>query len=558
MLIVAGARRRTASAAGGAADPDLPVPYTMPTAAPWNAPQPMVTPSYTGGGQSAHPSIVDFWAMHGIPSWRGWRYWLAHTPYDGGDDNYENPAILVSNNGHQWQKPAGVRDPIYPAPPTGFSSDTHLAYDPDADRLLMLHRTTLDRVNHTVYITGSPDGVTWPETPTDSQIPQNVQPLSPSLVRAAAGDWRLFALRRDNRVMQMWTATTPDGPWAGPVDTVGASRADGFWGWHLDVQYHSGQFWGLVDRGPLYLGNPDGYRAITSSDGLSWSTAGDLMTKSVAGWDNAQLYRAATQPHEDGASHRLWYSAQGDVAGVQVWHTGYTIVPRSLWPTPLPVPVAGSGTGYGATVTPDAPSVWWRMDAAPSAAVEVDTSGNGRSGSYVGGHVRASSLSGDVGYSTRIGFGGHLLREHEAWMEQPAFTAEAIVQQAGTNGHQTIVSLWGATAGWTLEIFLGQLRWEHSSGVVVAAGGITAGTAYHVAVTVDDAGVVTLYRNGASVASGTVTMGAAPTDARMVAGARVTPSLGSLLDGMLDEVAYYPAALPAARVLAHAQAAGLA
>lgn len=543
-------------------DPSAAIPYTMPTVAPYNVPVANVTPTYDGSGQSVHPSVIDF-AQNGLGTWNGYRYWMAHTPYQSGNDDYENPAILVSQNGYYWRKPPGLtRDPVYPMPVTGFSSDTHLVYDPDADEIVLAHRTTLDSVNHTVYGNRSPDGITWPEQPTVSLSPQvEGQPVSPAICRVAENDWRMFALARDTRNLRMWTADTPNGPWAGPIETAGASSADGFWGWHLDVQYIGGVFYATIDRGPLYLGNPDGLTAATSLDGLSWQRgSSSFMTKAASGWDDAQLYRACIQPHENGTHFRLWYSAQSNDVP-EVWGTGLTHVPRSAWPTPDPLPTAGVGTDYGTAVAADAPAVWWRMEADPlTTTTEADATGNGRAGTYTGAHVRAPSLSGDATYSTRMWKGSALYRAREAWMDAATFTAEAVVRPRGTFGPWATLSLYGPTWGWSLRGNGSSLQFAHFDGTVVSHfGAFTAGATRHVAVTVTN-GTATLYLNGSAVTSGALAVGTPTTDTRLVVGARWTGSgWGDHLDGDVDEVAYYPGAtLSETRILAHAQAAGLA
>lgn len=542
-------------------DPDATIPYTIPTVSPYNVPVANVTPTYDGSGQSVHPSVVDF-AQNGLGTWNGYRYWMAHTPYFSGNDDYENPAILVSQNGYYWRKPPGLtRDPVYPMPVTGFSSDTHLVYDPDADEIVMAHRTTLDSVNHTVYVNRSADGITWPETPNVGlAMPPEGQPVSPAIVRVAAGDWRLFALARDSRNLRMWWGPTPNGPWSGSVETAGASGSDGFWGWHLDVQYIGGVFYATVDRGPLYLGQPDGLVGATSLDGLSWELGGNFMTKAATGWDDAQLYRACIQPHENGTHFRVWYSAQSNDTP-EVWGTGLTHVLRSAWPTPQALPAAGVATDYAAAVTADTPAVWWRMGADPQTTeTETDASGNARTGTYVNAYVRASSLSGDTGYATRFWRGGALYRAREAWMDSATFSADAVIKPRGISGSWTILALRGPTWGWTLKGNGSSLQLLHSDGTLVTVFGVlAAGTTRHVGVTVIG-GTATLYLNGAAIGSGAFTVGTPTTDTRLTTGARWDGSWwADQMDGDVDEVAYYPGtALAAARFLAHAQAAGLA
>ena len=47
-------------------------------------------------------------------------------------------------------------------------------------------------------------------------------------------------------------------------------------------------------------------------------------------WDSGELYRTTFTRHENGTHFRVWYSANGP----ESWRTGYTELPRSLWPEP--------------------------------------------------------------------------------------------------------------------------------------------------------------------------------------------------------------------------------
>src|SRR5271166_5048875 len=67
-----------------------------------NAAAPLVTPTYDGSGQVTEPSIANF-----PGGWHGFTYWLAVAPYPHSHAAYENPSILVSNNGTNWSVPPG-------------------------------------------------------------------------------------------------------------------------------------------------------------------------------------------------------------------------------------------------------------------------------------------------------------------------------------------------------------------------------------------------------------------------------------------------------------------
>lgn len=97
----------------------------------------------SGAGHSyCHPDVEYF-----PEGFNGYRFWMAFTPYFGlvGTDQlakrYENPTIVVSNDGLNWISPVGIKNPIQDAPSLeesfidqktepkqGFWSDVDLLY----------------------------------------------------------------------------------------------------------------------------------------------------------------------------------------------------------------------------------------------------------------------------------------------------------------------------------------------------------------------------------------------------------------------------------------------
>lgn len=547
----------TTTAVSLAADPDAPAPYAIPTAAPYNSPESLTIPTYDGSGETVHPSVIDF----GTP-WNGWRYWMAMTPFPGSDDRYEDPSIVVSQNGYYWQVPDGLTNPLYPAPPEpGFNSDTHLIHDPVTDELVLTFRTTLDNSHHDFYVVRSSDGVTWPaERPTALVIPpgDETQLVSPSMVRLGATDWRIWALGRSSRRMFMWTATAAEGPYSGPYATVGPGTGGPRWNWHLDVQRFDGTYYATIDRGPLYLGNPDGTTPLTSLDGMHWRLASDILQTGPEGaWDSSELYRSSLATHpDDPTKFRLWYSSRGP-GSPSVWGTGYTEVPTSLYPDPPPLPVEGSGTDYRDTALGHGSALMWTLGADPlTTTTEPDVSGNSRTGTYTGGYARASSLNGDSGYASALDV-CRVERDYEAWMASESFTIRAIIRPFVLSG--TIVSLRGADGGWFLSGG-GYTKFEASDGTDITFSGLLSqNTTYHLAVVVNS-GTVSAYRNGSLVGTGSGDPSSTVTSsAKLVLGARWT---GAAYDqygrGDFQSFDFVPSALSSAQILASAQAAGLA
>ena len=70
-------------------------------------------PTYDGSYQLTHPKVLYF-----PKGWNGYQYWMSMTPYPYENDDYENPSIVVSNDGTTWGIPAGLKNPV-----SGLPSD---------------------------------------------------------------------------------------------------------------------------------------------------------------------------------------------------------------------------------------------------------------------------------------------------------------------------------------------------------------------------------------------------------------------------------------------------
>lgn len=109
-----------------------------------NAKHHLVTPTYEFSGQAMHPSVIDFKIEFGLDNWGGYRYWLAFTPYPNSEYLFENPGLLVSQDGIHWDVPPGIHNPVAPKPISfvldNYNSDPELVFDPDDNALLLYWR----------------------------------------------------------------------------------------------------------------------------------------------------------------------------------------------------------------------------------------------------------------------------------------------------------------------------------------------------------------------------------------------------------------------------------
>ena len=314
--------------AGGGGAP-APTPPVVPTSAPWNTTTYLTIPTPDGTGSTVHPGVYDFGSGR---KWRGWRYWMAHTPFLNGNDQLENPCIAVSNDGWRWHTPSGLTNPVYPTPPDmRFNSDTEIAYDPRTDELVLVYREKLANGDQETFFALSPDGVTWPAkaqkinwTRPGDLGDDAYQQLSPAIVRRGDDDWWLFTIEKGRARIAIYRATSPDGVWTGPAYHTGTlARA-----WHGDILWDGSKFMALVDTN----GTPDGLTLGTSADGYAWTFNNTpvLGVGPAGAWDSTMIYRSTFTIHENGTHARVWYAANGP----ESWRLGYTELPLSLWPAP--------------------------------------------------------------------------------------------------------------------------------------------------------------------------------------------------------------------------------
>lgn len=210
---------------------------------------------------------------------------------------------------------------------------------------------------------------------------------------------------------------------------------------------------------------------------------------------------------------------------------------------------------YHETVLADSPALYLRMGEG-SGLVAVDQSGNGRNGAYAGGVVlgqtppalvvssdSAAFFDGVTGAVTVPDTAGLDLGDTltlEAWIKTTAAGATGAVVDKGTNAYllslasgAPAVGKSGVSTIATATVTLDDLQWHH----VVWTKATTTTVIY----------VDGVARTGAVTDATLADTATALSVARLAGGT-------SPLKAYLDEVAVYPTALSAARVLAHFQA----
>jgi hypothetical protein len=299
-----------------------------PTSYAINAETPLTTPTYDTSGQAMHPSVVDLGSGN---TWNGKRYWMAMTPYPQGNDDYENPSILVSDDGTTWTEPVGITNPIVPFPGgSGYNADAELILGQD-NKLYCFYMSTDGSTFNKSYVKSSTDGVTW-SAATELFSVALAAFGSPAVIWDGSQYvmWHVDSTTNPNTLYRR-TCATPDGTWSAPsACTVTLPTDYAKETWHLDIVLDNGTYYLFND---LTDNNLNGVNTILwlfrSPDGLIFTPdAGYLLIPTTRGsgsaWDGARIYRSTAV--KTAAGFDLWYSA---VSNVGAWRTGRTAVTLS-------------------------------------------------------------------------------------------------------------------------------------------------------------------------------------------------------------------------------------
>jgi hypothetical protein len=256
--------------------------------------------------ENVHPDI-----LHLPQGFVGYPYWMAFTPYPGGNDRLENPTLRASHDGLSWVRIPGLSDPVIPPPedPEAHNADPDLAFH--GGRLHMVYVTSHEMVRESTFtVVSSADIVHWSPP---CVIQNNTGGFSPTCV-VDWNLWRLWFVRPDvQRGFSSSQLLYRQGPDFTHLGDEHLCQLDipGHILWHIDVQRVAHGYEALAAAFPEGM---DGSRTrlfhTVSADGLSFvlSRREAILKPSFFGWDNRMIYRSSFLKEPDG-TYRIWYSA---------------------------------------------------------------------------------------------------------------------------------------------------------------------------------------------------------------------------------------------------------
>jgi len=286
---------------------------------PINALEYQHTPTYDGSGQCVHPSIVHF-----SNKWKGHRFWMVFTPYPKGNPLYENPSILVSNDGDAWKVPEGLSNPIDLIESSHFS-DPDLFYDEESDSLWCYYCSLLNLEIFRIFRKTSSNGIKWCEA---EKMLESIEDdlMSPTMVKIDS-IYYLWTVNRFPNIIKRRSSS--DGlEWSPPITCVIDRLPSGKEPWHLDVEYIEdiNEYWMLLTVVNIGTSGKSSCLCFArSKDGLKWNVKDGYFLDVGKTWDNNLIYKASGIVLND--IYHIWYSA---CDGLRNWHIGRTFAIREM------------------------------------------------------------------------------------------------------------------------------------------------------------------------------------------------------------------------------------
>lgn len=380
----------------------LPVPYQFRDV--------LTIPTYEYQGKTpnnvTHPDVLDFTLVNGaggtpLGTWGGHRFWMAVTPNQEGNSQFENPCLVWSDDGKIWSA-EGIPNPlsVVEREPDGtHNCDNDVIYDPVSNELWVYYVWEQDAQNYgqigtsnfkpsilrciRVAATQGGSGFTYAvqkdagqENPYTDLVTStyHYDMQSPAVVRRDANTWLMWSNNSDQGVAPTgWNnqngfvelrRSTNGTEWGEAKSLKPTLVLQNDWiPWHLDVQWipnvgadGSGEYWALICAYPKGGGsNHTDLFFAKSADGELWTTYPNPILSPRSGqWDQNFIYRSSFTYDADGKLS-VWYSGGKEQPGNH-WRIAYTEFENFLTDT---LPTLGAPYTPGTPTPPPAGEDGW-------------------------------------------------------------------------------------------------------------------------------------------------------------------------------------------------------
>lgn len=300
----------------------------------------IITPTYDGSNQAIHPSIIDFKTEEHIDKWNGYRYWMAMTPFPNSNDAFENPSILVSNNGIDWLVLPSFKNPLdkkpgsYYSKPHNYNSDTELIYDPDINSLILYWREYLVGLSEKIWcITITSNLKVEPKLLCidEKGLDGDGISVSPTVWRKSAKEWYMWTANGSSLINLY---TSKDGKtWSKRqrCNSPWLTWNGGYIPWHLEARpnFREQRIEFLINgwsKQDSKAGMVLFYAEVPMDEvsNFSMPLSSLIMAKSPNdNWDSKLIYRTTftIEVGQTAYNYRVWYTG---LSKSGAWHIGYT------------------------------------------------------------------------------------------------------------------------------------------------------------------------------------------------------------------------------------------
>ena len=341
-----------------------------------NADAPLDLPTFDAPGKikgETHPDMLYF-----ENGWHGYKYFMGVTPNQNGNSQFENPYILVSNNGNDWEFMPDLTAPltgIKEEPTPYHNCDEDLVYDETTDQIYLYYNWVDDgnpnaKAEVRLFIIGYDEtkGKFYSvsgETPICAVVTDmRYDALSTSIV-VKDGEWEMWAIDTHKGQNFGWNSTnneveyrtSNDGiNWSDEISLEATFSQPGYEHWHIDVQWvpeagDDGEYWAIYPAWPAGGNSQRTWLFFArSTDGQVWTTYEKPILSPRGGqyWDRNFIYRSTFLYEPEKDLFRVWYaSGYTGNADPGAWAIGYTENDFSDM-------IASIGKATTATATPSA------------------------------------------------------------------------------------------------------------------------------------------------------------------------------------------------------------
>ncbi|MGP4063098.1 exo-alpha-sialidase [Halobacillus sp. H74] len=273
------------------------------------------TPTYDGSGEVVHPDAIYIHDGFGPELWR---YWMVMTPLTGRDDQTEQPSILVSHDGVNWDVPSGAPEPLIASPGTNVDHNSDPCILHHNGQLWIWYRETMKSVTpreERIRLMTSTDGITW-TAPQTVIGPDTTNALVSPTVVYRNGQFMMWLVNDYAGTLEKTTST--DGlSWSSFQSTTTTGMPSDRYYWHIHVSENPD---GRLEM--IYSSYNDGgtegkiHYGYSLDDGDSWTTFPPFVDM-LYPHEAQRLYRASMQTVDGNPNlYEIWYSSLGSPSNV--------------------------------------------------------------------------------------------------------------------------------------------------------------------------------------------------------------------------------------------------